>query len=273
MCQRTLWVCQSGYLLDDDPQIVALIIGNALNEILRDHDFFAGGGFCVDLGVKIAMYIVSRFYTGAASALLLSDTQEESARYYQLPYYGDYLKSDICQAAHHGVENYPLYMYDIIRAPIMFYPCSKTLYNKRERYYDVRMAIKNSDYIEQILLHSDRKSRTVPLACTEDSDHTWDAGEVITEATCDQIGTVKHTCTLCGGTITKEIPVGYSYENGACTRCGAIDPTAPSEPTPQQPSEDRPSDGTLFIYGALILVAVSVTVCLVFFIKRGKKKK
>ena len=168
-----------------------------------------------------AISIVSRFYTSAASALLLSDSREESARYYQLPYYGSYFKSDICQAAHHGVENYPLYMYDIIRAPIMFYPCSKTLYNSRQRDYEVRLAIKNSDYIEQILLHSDRKSHTIPLTCTNKSHHTWDDGEVIEEATCEKDGTLLCTCTLCGETTTKEISAGHSYENGVCTHCGA----------------------------------------------------
>lgn len=215
-----------------------------------------------------AISIVSRFYTGAASALLLSDSREECARYYQLPYYGGHLKSDICQAAHHGVENYPLYMYDIIRAPIMFYPCSKTLYNKPERDHDVRMSIKNSDYIEQILLHSDRKSHTVSLACTEDSDHIWDEGEVITEVTCEQNGVVKHTCTLCAETITKEIPAGHSYENGACTRCGAVDPEIS-----QRPSENNQGDETLYICIAILaLVVVATTIFLVIRSKHGKVK-
>ena len=215
-----------------------------------------------------AISIVSRFYTGAASALLLSDSREECARYYQLPYYGDYLKSDICQAAHHGVENYPLYMYDIIRAPIMFYPCSKTLYNKPERDHDVRMSIKNSDYIEQILLHSDRKSHTVSLACTEDSDHAWDEGEVITEVTCEQNGVVKHTCTLCAETVTKEIPAGHSYENGVCTRCGAADPEIS-----KRPSENNQGDETLYICIAILALAVvATTIFLVIRSKRGKAK-
>jgi len=219
-----------------------------------------------------AISIVSRFYTSAASALLLADAREESARYYQLPNYGDYFKSDICQAAHHGVENYPLYMYDIIRAPIMFYPCSKTLYRRPERDHEVRNAIKESDYIKEILLHSDQNSHTIPLTCNEDSDHTWDAGEVITEATCDKNGTVKQTCTLCGEVITKEIPAGHSYDNGVCTRCGAAEPAAPGETGPQQPSANTPGGETLYIYGALVLVVIAAAVCLVVFIKRGKKK-
>jgi hypothetical protein len=208
-------------------------------------------------------------YTSAASALLLADSQEEAARFYHVPYYGDYFKSDICQAAHHGVENYPLYMYnDIIRAPIMFYPCSKTLYNTKSRNYEVRMGVKNSDYIEQILLHSDKKSHTVSLACTEDSDHAWDEGEVITEVTCEQNGTVKHTCTLCGETITKEIPAGHIYENGVCTRCGAADP----EISPQ-PSENNQGDETLYICGAILALAVvATTIFLVIRSKRGKMK-
>lgn len=215
-----------------------------------------------------AISIVSRFYTSAASALLLADSREETARYYQLPYYGNYFKSDICQAAHHGVENYPLYMYDIIRAPIMFYPCSKTLYRRPERDHEVRNAIKESDYIQQILLHSDQNSHTIPLTCTEDSDHTWDAGQVITEAGCDKNGTVKHTCTLCGESVTREIPAGHSYENGACTRCGAADPEIS-----QRPSENNQGDETLYICGAILALAVvATTIFLVIRSKRGKVK-
>ena len=201
------------------------------------------------------------------SALLLADSREESARYYQLPYYGNYFKSDICQAAHHGVENYPLYMYDIIRAPIMFYPCSKTLYRRPERDHEVRNAIKESDYIQQILLHSDQNSHTIPLTCTEDSDHTWDAGQVITEATCDKNGAVKHTCTLCGESVTREIPAGHSYDNGVCTRCGAADPGAA-----QTPSGNDLSSVIWYILGALLLVGAAVIVGLAHRNKHSKKK-
>ena len=220
-----------------------------------------------------AMSIVSRFYTSATSALLLADTWAEIAQFYQVPYYGDYLKSDICQAAHHGVENYPLYMYnDIIRAPIMFYPCSRQLYNRKERNYEVRMGVKNSDYIKEILLHADKESHTVSLGCTEDSDHTWDEGKVITEATCEQNGTISHTCTLCGETSTKEVPAtGHLFgewqvtsdakgvETRTCS-CGKTE------------TRELPANNTVLIAVIGAAVAVAAAVVAIFVLKNKKKQ-
>ncbi len=98
------------------------------------------------------MSVVSRFYTSSKKALVLADAGDEVARKLEY-YYGSYLKSDICQAAHHGVEDFPLSTYNIIKAPTMFYPCSQALYDLNERANDVRDAIAASSYIKEILIH------------------------------------------------------------------------------------------------------------------------
>ena len=77
-----------------------------------------------------------------------------------IPMYGEYLKSDICQAAHHGVEDFTIETYRLIRAAIWFYPCNTSLYNLTNRDREVRDEIKNAEYTEKIFLH-DRRTRPV----------------------------------------------------------------------------------------------------------------
>lgn len=96
--------------------------------------------------------IVSRMYTPTKSIMFLADTGDDAA-YKMESYYGKYLKSDICQVAHHGVEDFPLSSYELIRAPILFYPCSNFLYNMESRFHDVRLALKAADYTKEILIH------------------------------------------------------------------------------------------------------------------------
>lgn len=96
--------------------------------------------------------IVSKIYTDNKSAIFLGDAGDDTA--FKLEdYYGNYLKSDMCQIAHHGVEDFPLSTYDIIRAPILFYPCSNSLYNMESRFHEVRQAMKVADYTKEILIH------------------------------------------------------------------------------------------------------------------------
>ncbi len=96
--------------------------------------------------------IVSRIYTKSKSVMFLADTGDDAA-FKMENYYGKYLKSDICQVAHHGVEDFPLSSYELIRAPILFYPCSNYLYNMQSRFHHVRLALKAADYTKEILIH------------------------------------------------------------------------------------------------------------------------
>jgi hypothetical protein len=67
--------------------------------------------------------------------------------------YGDYLKSDMCQVAHHGVEDFPLIAYRFIKPAILWYPCSQALYDKTNRDKEVRAALAKSKYTKEIILH------------------------------------------------------------------------------------------------------------------------
>ncbi len=72
-------------------------------------------------------------------------------------YYGDALKSDMCQISHHGVEDFPLSAYEKIAASTLFYPCNNWLYALTDRDADVRAALRESDVTEEILLRENDK--------------------------------------------------------------------------------------------------------------------
>ena len=66
--------------------------------------------------------------------------------------YGSYLKSDVCQVSHHGVEDVPLSFYEEVKASILYYPCNIWLYDLQDRNDDVRIALENRDYTKEILI-------------------------------------------------------------------------------------------------------------------------
>ena len=107
--------------------------------------------------------IVSRVYKeGGKSVMILGDAGDDvSTRL--IPMYGDYLKSDICQAAHHGVEDFTIEAYRLIRAETWFYPCNTTLYNSTNRDADVRREIREAEYTKNIFLHDARKRPGISL--------------------------------------------------------------------------------------------------------------
>ena len=97
--------------------------------------------------------IVSRIYKeNGKSVMFLADAGDDvSTRL--IPMYGEYLKSDICQASHHGVEDFTIEAYRLIRSADWFYPCSTALYNLTNRDAEVRQEIKNADYTKNIYRH------------------------------------------------------------------------------------------------------------------------
>ena len=96
--------------------------------------------------------IISRIKTDDYSAIFLGDASEEAALRLVL-YYGKYLKSDMCQVAHHGVEDFPLIAYRFINASILWVPCNQYLFDLVGRDDDVRKALANSKYTEEVILH------------------------------------------------------------------------------------------------------------------------
>ena len=104
--------------------------------------------------------IVSRLYDANYSALFTADVGIQGSDIIEA-LYGDYLKSDMCQISHHGVEDVPLSFYEYVQASILFYPCDKYLYDQTERHYEERKAMETWDCTKEILIQGlGRYSRT-----------------------------------------------------------------------------------------------------------------
>jgi hypothetical protein len=99
--------------------------------------------------------LITRLYDESYSALFLGDTSTKAVPVY-LEAYGDYLKSDVCQMSHHGVEaDYILELYDTVKPQIMFYPASLALFTSTDAAYNpqVHWTLFERDYIKEILVH------------------------------------------------------------------------------------------------------------------------
>lgn len=100
--------------------------------------------------------IVSRVFTSRSRCLFLGDAYSKEA-YRMIAYYGKYLRSDMCQMSHHGLEEFPLIAYRYIKAATLFYPCSRTTYTREGkesmRFENVRKALRESKHTKEIILH------------------------------------------------------------------------------------------------------------------------
>ena len=99
--------------------------------------------------------IISRIYANNGKMLFLADAGMDQAEHLAIVY-KDHLLSNACQVSHHGVEDFPLIVYRQINPSVLWYPCNTELYNLKNRDADVRAALKNSRYVEEILLHDTR---------------------------------------------------------------------------------------------------------------------
>lgn len=95
--------------------------------------------------------IVTRLFADDYSALFLGDIAIKGSSYMH-EIYGSYLKSDVCQVSHHGVEDVPLSFYEEVKASILYYPCNIWLYDLQSRNDDVRIALENRDFTKEILI-------------------------------------------------------------------------------------------------------------------------
>ena len=95
--------------------------------------------------------VVTRLYDSEYKALFNGDIGQRGTDIME-KVYGDYLKSDMCQAAHHGVEDVPFSYYDIVKAQIVFYPCDYNLYDNNTRHIMVRLKLELMDYTKEILI-------------------------------------------------------------------------------------------------------------------------
>lgn len=95
--------------------------------------------------------IVTRLYDEEYKALFNADIGKCGTDIME-KIYGDYLKSDMCQVSHHGVEDVPFSYYDIVKAPLLFYPCDYDLYDNNTRHIMVRLKVELMDYTKEILI-------------------------------------------------------------------------------------------------------------------------
>ena len=66
----------------------------------------------------------------------------------------------MCQISHHGVENFPLLAYRIIKSSILWYPCNTDLYSGgagANRDANVRAVLRDSSVTKEILLRDNAK--------------------------------------------------------------------------------------------------------------------
>lgn len=96
--------------------------------------------------------MVSRIFNGDYSCLFLGDAAKESAHKI-ITYYNYYTTSNMCQVAHHGVEDYPMAGYKRIRANILWYPCNTYLYELPDRDANVRAELREYAHTKEIILH------------------------------------------------------------------------------------------------------------------------
>jgi len=66
---------------------------------------------------------------------------------------------------------------------------------------------------------------------TETAAHTFDNGNIIKEATCQETGICVYTCTVCAYERGDTLPLtDHAYEDGSCTVCGEQDPSVSVTP-------------------------------------------
>lgn len=67
----------------------------------------------------------------------------------------------------------------------------------------------------------------IALESTPATDHVWGEWTIIEAPTCENSGRQERKCIYCEERDIGFVdPLGHDYENGVCTRCGAIDPAA-----------------------------------------------
>ncbi|MDD6394679.1 MAG: leucine-rich repeat domain-containing protein [Firmicutes bacterium] len=105
--------------------------------------------------------------------------------------------------------------------------------------------------------------------CGEETDaenHSFTNYVSNNDATCTADGTKTAKCDVCDATDTVVVPkLGHNYENGVCTKCGVIKPTALSNP--------RTGDSTNYIFWIALLVISGTTAAVILVNLRRKSFK
>lgn len=97
--------------------------------------------------------VISRVRIGDRSAIFLGDAGAKSCGVIST-LWGDTLRSDIVQIAHHGCETAPVSIYRQIAAPVLFWPCSWNLYNQSRNGF-VKQQIRSLPSTKDQYIHED----------------------------------------------------------------------------------------------------------------------
>lgn len=96
--------------------------------------------------------VVSRIKNDDGSMIFLGDCGEAVCNWL-IPTYGEALKSDMVQAAHHGCETATAELYDNIAAATVFIPCNYQLLIS-DRGGTVKQHLISAEYSKEIIIHS-----------------------------------------------------------------------------------------------------------------------
>ena len=97
--------------------------------------------------------IVFRLKADGYTVMFWGDLMDNGGRFL-VNTYGDYIQSDMLHASHHGIDNMSAYVYDHVRAPILFYPVDQANYDTNALNYDVRRHVQDAEYTKEILIAS-----------------------------------------------------------------------------------------------------------------------
>lgn len=112
--------------------------------------------------------VVSRIKNADGSMIFLGDCGEAACNWL-IPTYGDALKSDMVQIAHHGCESATAELYDKIAAPVAFWPCSVALMTSERG--PAKQHILEAEYSEEHILHGyGTATRALSYRPTESKD-------------------------------------------------------------------------------------------------------
>ncbi len=91
-----------------------------------------------------------RLSNGEGSMIFLGDLGINGCNW-MIDAYGEALKSDMVQVAHHGVENSPMAVYDLIKPTSVFWPCDEGLMGNTRG--EVRQPLIIAEYAKEHLVH------------------------------------------------------------------------------------------------------------------------
>ncbi len=107
---------------------------------------------------------VARLHIGGQSFLVLGDVQSKAAPRIA-DAWGEYLKSDIMQMAHHGNNGGSIKLYDLIQPRVILWPSSASAYGRWSGSIGMNKTLLAREYVEEVF-NSGAGATTLPLPYT-----------------------------------------------------------------------------------------------------------